>query len=134
MDVPEAARLLGAAEREVLWTEDSPAGVVIATFDGSSYLVVPENAPDGAGKTGLMFLAAPTENYAGSFPVYAAPAGEEDSAVLDTQTLDKPALIALAEQRGVAVDRRWSAARIAHALTEAELPPPAGDSAPVDNP
>jgi len=72
----EAARLTGMKEREVLAVDDTPAGDVIRCFDGTVLL----NAvrPDGAGRTGLMFLVAPHDGYHGTFPVYTLPADKAD--------------------------------------------------------
>ena len=60
---------------------DSPAGTVITTFDGVAYLVVPDDQPDADGQRGLMFLAAPHENYGGTFPVYAGPPEPDEQPV-----------------------------------------------------
>lgn len=79
--IEQASKLLGVPEREIANVEDSPAGTIITQTDGSRLIDV--TVPDAEGKTGLMFLVAPTDPYRGSFPVYAWPAeddGEETTA------------------------------------------------------
>lgn len=67
----EAAHLLGVPTSEIRSVAASPAGLVMSTSDGVSYIHCTD--PDGAGQTGLLYLAAPTEKYTGSFPVYVSP-------------------------------------------------------------
>lgn len=74
--IAEAAQLLGMKESEVVAVTGSPAGDLITTVDGT--VLVYCFAPDADGKTGLMFLAAPTEHYGGSFPIYAQPGADAD--------------------------------------------------------
>lgn len=57
----QAAALLGVKVKEIAAVADSPAGVVITTTDDVGYLLVDKRNPDAEGKTGLMLLAAPTE-------------------------------------------------------------------------
>lgn len=73
MNKPEAARLLSLQEDEVHDVADSPAGVIVKTGDGVDYVIVEPDNPDAEGRHGVMFLAAPTANYGGTFPVYAQP-------------------------------------------------------------
>lgn len=73
MNNTDAARALSVNTAEIGSVEDSPAGVIVTTTDGVRYVIVPDDSPDAEGKTGLMFLAAPHENYGGSFPIYAQP-------------------------------------------------------------
>lgn len=56
-----AAALLGIPAREVAEVGNTPAGDVITTRDGVAYVLVPDDTPDAEGKTGLMLLAAPSE-------------------------------------------------------------------------
>jgi hypothetical protein len=79
MDRTQAAARLGIKEREVRDVLDSPAGVVIVTTDGVSYIDVPEDRPDVDGKTGLMFLSAPKEGYSYAFPIFAQPEPEPEA-------------------------------------------------------
>ena len=66
-----AAELLGVRPAEIANVDHSPAGPVITTArDGVSYIDVAADAPDAAGKTGLMYASAPYAGYVGSFPVY----------------------------------------------------------------
>lgn len=76
MSHARAAQLLGCPEREVIDVEDSPAGPIITTFDGARMVLVDDTNPDAEGKTGLMLLCAPIENYRGSFPIYAQPGAD----------------------------------------------------------
>lgn len=78
----EHAARLGMAVDELVNVEDSPAGIVYTCRDGSRLVDVPVDRPDAGGKTGLMFLVAPTVNYRGSFPVYEQPL--DDDTDLDT--------------------------------------------------
>jgi hypothetical protein len=91
LDLPEIARLLGmkyadekqqrgGKRNEILEVNDSPAGTVVRTVDGQTYIIVPEDRPDAEGKTGVMWLHAPPrviggqlEPYKGTFPVFAQP-------------------------------------------------------------
>jgi hypothetical protein len=73
MNETTAARLLGVPRSEISEVTDAPAGDVIVTEDAARYVVVPDDQPDARGKTGLMYLVAPTTGYTGSFPVYAQP-------------------------------------------------------------
>lgn len=93
IDLAEVARTLGMHYRtadelklepqkrnEVVDAYDAPGGTVVTTFDGQTYIIVPEDKPDAEGKTGVMWLSAPprivdghVEPYAGTFPVFANP-------------------------------------------------------------
>lgn len=80
----DAARLIGMAEREVVDFEDSPAGPVIRTVDGNTYVVVDADDPQYDAKTkGVMFLVPPTERYKGTFPVYANPPADDQPSARD---------------------------------------------------
>jgi hypothetical protein len=87
-----AALLLGVPAREVDTIADSPAGVVITTIDGTAMLHVADDNPDAEGKTGLMLLAAPTENPVATingvttwngFPVFASYELDDDLTVVE---------------------------------------------------
>lgn len=78
MKKAEAAKLLSIEESEVHDVADSPAGTVVKTHDGATYIIVPEDNPDAEGRHGVMFLAAPHKNYGGTFPVYANPGIDVD--------------------------------------------------------
>lgn len=82
----EHAARIGMAVDELVTVEDSPAGIVYTCRDGSRLVDVPTDRPDAGGKTGLMFLVAPTVNYRGSFPVYEQPL--DDDTDLDTFGVD----------------------------------------------
>lgn len=69
----DGARALRIEDREVANVLDAPAGMVVQTTDGVTYVVVPEDRPDADGKTGVMFLVPPTDRYRGTFPVYSQP-------------------------------------------------------------
>lgn len=87
-----AARLLGCKLSEIDRVDSSPAGDVIVTRDGASYVNVPENNPDSEGKTGLMLLAAPSDHpvavvdghsFWNSFPLYRMPDEDTDDGTDD---------------------------------------------------
>lgn len=80
MDLSEATALLGAAAGEIVDVVEEAFGHVIKHRDGSSYVAVAADKPDAAGKTGLMYLTAPTPTYEGTFPVFAPSAGAPDPA------------------------------------------------------
>lgn len=79
LTIAEAAALLGMKESEVVDVADSPAGDLITTVGGTVLLNC--EVPDADGKTGLMYLAAPTETYGGSFPIYAQPGAKATPSV-----------------------------------------------------
>jgi hypothetical protein len=66
----EAARRLGAGPWEVTDVEDGDSGLIVTLFDGGKYIIVPDDRPDLAGRTGVMYLNPPTSSYAGVFPVF----------------------------------------------------------------
>lgn len=100
--IAEAAELLGMKPDEITGVEDSPAGTVFTTRDDTSMILVPDDKPDAAGQTGLMFAVAPTENYSGIFPVYAGPANPKAKAAAKAPALD-------AEYDGVAIGKMTKA-------------------------
>ena len=128
----DAARRLGIPPSEVADVETSPAGTIITTTDGARYIDVPTSSPDGEGKTGLMFLVAPTESYGGSFPVFAlADDGEtvetaiiaaatEVTSAAEPVTEGKAELTDKAIALGITVRKSWTAERIAQAIAEHE--------------
>jgi hypothetical protein len=63
------ARRMGMALREVSDVDVVDAGVFVEMFDGSQYIIVPPDRPDGEGKCGLMFARHPG-GAATQFPVY----------------------------------------------------------------
>ena len=79
VDPGVAAARVGMAPREI-WSAVLDNGhLVVRCTDGTVLVDVPADAPDAAGKTGLMFLEAPLpppdaegrrRPYTGSFPVY----------------------------------------------------------------
>ncbi len=89
MEIHEAAQVLGMKKREVLSVQDSPAGPVIETFDGCAYIVVPDDLPDAAGRTGLMLFRAPSANGSWAMPVYEQP-GAADTEVEPAPDDDGP--------------------------------------------
>lgn len=70
MEKSDAAALLGVPEHEIAEILDGPAGDLITTTDGQTYVNLPEGQPDASGRTGLMFLQPPHDGYVGPFPVY----------------------------------------------------------------
>ncbi len=66
----KALAKLGCPIEEIGAVAETDAGIVITMRDGSSYIDVPDDHPDGAGKTGLMYREAPSADYHGHFPVY----------------------------------------------------------------
>ena len=65
------AQVMGVPTTEIKAVEDTAAGIVARMLDGSSYIKVPKDNPDSEGKTGLMYLRAPTKKCNGTFPVFA---------------------------------------------------------------
>lgn len=126
----DAARTLGVPVTEISDVADSPAGTIIVTVDGASYVDVPADRPDGDGKTGLMFLAAPKEKYSGSFPVYAAPAENEDEdpkpakkaadAVVAAVEQSRQLLVERAKELGLKINGRTKTENIVAMIAEAE--------------
>ena len=130
MDLFDAAALLGVPVAEVRSVDPSPAGDVIVTIDGVAYVVVPEETPDGAGRSGVMYLAAPHERYGDAFPVYTAPADPDDVGEVgrDGAVLTKAELLARAKELGIEATGRWGEAKLAAAIAAAEAgSSPAGD-------
>lgn len=101
IDLAEVAAALGmhyrtedeqrdGAINEIVEAYDAPGGTVVQTFDGQTYIIVPEDHPDAQGKTGVMWLSPPPrivdgkiEPYAGTFPVFANPStkpGDDEQA------------------------------------------------------
>jgi hypothetical protein len=119
MELFDAAALLGVPVSEVRSVESSPAGDVIVTTDGVAYVAVSEDQPDGAGRCGLMYLAAPHERYGDSFPVYTAPGADDESDVGEA-VLSKAELLARAKELGIQATGKWGEAKLAAAIAEAE--------------
>lgn len=90
IDRTELARRMGIKADEIEDVSDGPAGLVIATRDGATYIDVPEDNPDAEGKTGLMFLSAPSETFDGSFPVFASEALDAEGPVDGLDPEDVP--------------------------------------------
>lgn len=65
-----ACQLLGCSSSELVDVLDSPAGPVFRMSDGNRYINVAEDTPDADGKSGLMFLEAPSANYQGQMAVF----------------------------------------------------------------
>lgn len=148
MDKHEAAHRLGVPVAEIADVLDSPAGMVYVTTDGQSYVDVIE--PDGDGRTGLMFLAAPTEKYADTFPVYTAPADDVLEPITDGERVTEPAtgsgdrdpvvaeynqLAARARELGIKFRKNASSAKLAAliAAAEAGTAPADDDGDPADD-
>ena len=70
MEKSDAAELLGVPESEIVEVLDGPAGDLISTTDGQTYVHLPADSPDASGRSGLMFLQPPHDGYIGPFPVY----------------------------------------------------------------
>lgn len=91
LTIADGARLLKVPEDEVALVEDSPAGTIVTTTDGARYVHADE--PDADGKTGLMFLVAPSPNYHGPFPVYTQPGPAPAENVKDPERPDDPGTV-----------------------------------------
>lgn len=77
----EAATAVGMKPREVVAWEQTADGLLVTTHDGVVSIVVPEDRPDGEGKTGLMLFVKPNPEALYSCPVFApheAPAADAD--------------------------------------------------------
>jgi hypothetical protein len=127
LTITAAAAMLGVPETEVRDVLDSPAGDVIVTTDGVSY--VHATVPDGAGATGLMFLSAPHDGYTPGFPVYTMPEEPEPGDVSDDDATGaerdagvtaKDQLIDRARDLGITVSSRWGERRLLEEITAAE--------------
>lgn len=124
----DAARTLGVPVTEISDVADSPAGTIIVTVDGASYVDVPADRPDSEGKTGLMFLAAPKEKYSGSFPVYAAPVEDDEpqpakraaAAVTAAVAQSRQQLVDRAKELGLTINGRTKTENIAALIAAAE--------------
>lgn len=145
----DAAARLGVPVNEVTKVEDSPAGLIITTFDGVRYVDVPESTPDAAGRSGLMLLVAPTKTYGGSLPVYSQPGAEadvDDDAVPVARADLRSEIIQVLEGLGLLgnavddrlatvegrLDRLDSAARVAEASSTAPATDPVPDAKTPD--
>lgn len=76
----QAATFLGVKATEVDDVLESPAGPVIVMATGVTYVVVPDDQPDGDGKTGLMYLAKPNPDRHYDMGVYTPLAEQEPEA------------------------------------------------------
>lgn len=65
----QAAELVGAAEREISRVCRRRHRVLITTVDGHTVVAVPFDRPDGAGRTGLLWLRKP-RGYRGQMETY----------------------------------------------------------------
>ena len=127
-----AARTLGVPVTEISDVASSPAGTVIVTTDGVSYIDVPAGKPDSEGKSGLMYLSAPGETYTGSFPVYALPADDDTAkpataaaaavtaATKSAAAAERGPLVARAKELGLKINGRTKTETIAQLIADAE--------------
>lgn len=124
LDNAAAAKLLDCKESEVASVADAPAGLVIATTDGTGYVLVPDDQPDAEGKTGLMLLSAPSEKPVAvvdgctlwnAFPVYVSPvplADEESADAEEVAEVDAEARVrSELDERGIGELRDLAKAR-----------------------
>lgn len=130
-DLASVAARLGLPVSELVRFDDSPAGLVIVTAAGTSYIDVPADRPDGDGKHGVMYLAAPSPTYRGTFPIYTPPGPgpdgevERDAGGIATGVddgldgLSKDELVDVARDLGLDVSKRWSAVRLVEAIRAA---------------
>jgi hypothetical protein len=132
MDHTTAAARLGVPVSEVRDVLPHEAGQVIVTTDGVTYIDVPADRPDGAGKSGLMYLSAPTEKYSDAFPVYTAP--ELDEVDRDAGVMTKADLVARAKELGIEATGKWGEAKLLKAIADAEAASAAGGSSTGDAP
>lgn len=97
MTVGDAARLLNVPAREVVSTGPAPGnvGTIITTHDGVETLHVPDDRPDGAGQTGLMFWRLPNPDGVYTWPVYTP--HPEDGSVDDGDSDDDAAAAELTD-------------------------------------
>jgi hypothetical protein len=137
----DAAALLGVPVAEISDVATSPAGTVIVTTDGVSYIDVPASSPDSDGKTGLMYLSAPAEKYTGSFPVYALPAEPDDvkpakqaaAAVTTALAAGRVELVARAKELGLTINGRTKTETIAQLIADKEAALAAEDDGDGDS-
>lgn len=87
-NIARAAKTLSMRPTDITSADEAPAGFVIGTADGVSYIDVPADHPDADGKTGLMFLVKPNPERTYTFPVYAP---HEDEQPVDEPPADEPA-------------------------------------------
>lgn len=120
MDHTTAAARLGLPESEIRDVTAHEAGTVIVTTDGIAYLDVPADRPDGAGKTGLMYLAAPHDRYGDAFPVYTAPELLDGDLERDTPVVTKADLVARAKELGIDATGKWGEPKLLKAIADAE--------------
>lgn len=86
-NIARAAKTLSMRPTDITSADEAPAGFVIGTADGVSYIDVPADQPDAEGKTGLMFLVKPNPQRTYTFPVYAP---HEDEQPADEDPDDAP--------------------------------------------
>ena len=101
-NISRAARLLSMRPQDIKSADEAPAGFVMTTFDGVTMVDVPEDRPDGAGKTGLMLLVKPNPEREYTFPVYTPhPESEDepDDEPQDVEELGQDLAEAIDEQR-----------------------------------
>ena len=93
-----AAQRMGMGLREISDVKVVESGVLIQTFDGGEYLVVPADNPDAHGKVGLMSARPLAEN----FPFYAAHDAWESH---DLETIEELATVAVVDVRRRTVEK-----------------------------
>lgn len=86
--IARAARALSVRPSEIADAEDSPGGLVIRTVDGASYIDVPADTPDGAGRTGLMMLEPRSKPGSYAIPTYTQPPAEADDEEIEARAVD----------------------------------------------
>ncbi len=134
LSIAAAAHIMNCPEHEIIAVADSPAGDMITTFDGNTFVVVPDDAPDFDGKTGLMFLVPPVppngRPYVGDFPVFTNPPDdaypspeeiESEGRELGIESsASKDELIDRARELGISVNLRWGERRLIEEIAAAE--------------
>lgn len=88
----DAAARLGVKESEIASAEHAPEGALITTTAGVRYVDVPEDRPDGEGKTGLMYRTLPDPDRVYSFPCFVPPVEDLEDLVeaeADTEGADE---------------------------------------------
>jgi hypothetical protein len=129
LTIAAAAQIMGCPVSEIVEVGESPAGDLITTFDGNVFIIVPDEAPDYDGKTGLMFLVSPVPPsglpYLGGFPVFTNPPDALDMLPVELGERDggvatKDDLVARARNLGIDVKGNWGEKRLLEAIAAAE--------------
>jgi len=87
MDLNQICQRLGAAKKEIISVVDHELGVIVDHL-GTKYIIVPDEKPDGDGKTGLMYLEQPKDGsnkpVSTTFPVFTPHTAEVEAPAVPT--------------------------------------------------